>query len=133
MIIPDINLLVYAHNSSSPFFAMANKWLAAQLNGPDITCFCWETINGFVRISTNPSAVPSALTLDQAFSVVEFWLESQNAVLLRRTQRHLAVLKAVADSGNVTGGKFSDAVLAAFAIEHNARLATTDSDFGKFD
>jgi uncharacterized protein len=133
MILPDINLLIYAHNSSDANFKAANKWLDEQLNGSEITCFCWETINGFLRISTNPSAMKSPLSLRQAFTLVEFWLESPNAVLLRRTSRHLDVLKSVADSGNAHGKNFSDAVLAAVAVEHNATLATTDADFQKYD
>lgn len=132
MMLPDINLLIYAHNSGSQHFVAANNWLSKQLCGSAMTYFCWETINGFVRISTNPSAMPSPLTLEQSFGIVEFWLDSPNSVLLRRTPRHLEILKDVAGSGNAIGKSYSDAILAAIAVEHNVTLATTDADFAKF-
>jgi predicted nucleic acid-binding protein len=34
--------------------------------------------------------------------------------------------------GNATANLVSDAYLAALAMEHNATLASTDADFGRF-
>lgn len=132
MILPDINLLIYAHNQEAAQHAEAKAWLLGLLNGPIPVCFCWETINGFIRISTNARAMQRPLTLEQAFLIVRTWLDSPSAVLLEKTARHMDILFKVSTESDTRGARFSDAVLAALAIEHNATFATGDSDFDRF-
>ena len=133
LILPDINLLIYAHNSGDPRYAPAKRWLTELLDGDEHTGFCWETICGFIRLSTSAQVVTAPLTLSEAFMVVRVWLEAPNSILLGKTSRHLAVLETTASGADATGARFSDAVLAAIVIEHNAVLATLDSDFRRFD
>jgi toxin-antitoxin system PIN domain toxin len=132
MILPDINVLIYAHNEAARQFERANRWLSELLTGSSRACFCWETINGFVRVSTN-TRLDEPLNLSQALLIVRSWLESPNTVLLRQTPRHIDVLAHVATGADARGPIFSDAVLAAIAIEHNVTLATTDRDFARFE
>jgi toxin-antitoxin system PIN domain toxin len=132
MILPDINVLIYAHNADDDRFAAADRWFNEILNGPDQLCLCWETINGFIRLSTSARVFRRPLTLQQAFSAVRYWLDIPNSVVLDKTPRHFEVLERTARAANARGPKFSDAVLAAIAIEHNATLATTDADFRRF-
>jgi toxin-antitoxin system PIN domain toxin len=133
LILPDINLLVYAHNVDDPAFSRTNRWLSDLLSGRDRACFSWETINGFVRLVTSPVVVKPTLSLQQAFSAVNIWLEAPGSVILKKTPRHFAVLEEVAIQANAAGRRFSDAVLAAIAIENNVTLATADSDFKRFE
>jgi toxin-antitoxin system PIN domain toxin len=132
MILPDVNLLIFAHNESDKRFNVADKWFASFLIGPVPACFCWETINGFIRLSTNSKVMSAPLSLEQAFSIVRYWLEAPNSILLRRTPRHLEILDRISIDGGAQGPLFSDAVLATIAVENNATLATSDSDFKRF-
>lgn len=133
MILPDINILIYAHNEGDERFLAANKWFVNLLAVENAACFCWETINGFIRISTNPRAMAIPLSLKDAFSAVRHWLDSPNAIVLKQTSRHLEILERVSIYADSYGSRFSDAVLAALAIEHNVTIATTDVDFPRFD
>lgn len=133
MIIPDVNLLLYAHNRDDARYVPASAWLRGLLTGEVPACFCWETINGFIRISTNPRAMPNPISLKDAFATVGDWFNSPSFLLLKPTDRHLEVLARVASDANASGPLFSDASLAALAIEHGATLATTDRDFRRFD
>jgi toxin-antitoxin system PIN domain toxin len=131
MILPDINVLIYAHNRADKRFKLANRWLTEILNGPSQVGFCWETLNGFVRISTNPR-LDAPISLRQGLSIIRAWLDTPNAVIVGQSARHLDVIEEVATGSNAHGPLYSDAVLAAIAIEHNAVLATTDRDFRRF-
>jgi uncharacterized protein len=133
MILPDVNILIYAHNDSDERFERASSWFRSLMDGDDRVCFCWETINGFVRVSTSHRAMPRPIPLQKALSVVDNWLDSPNALLLEPLADHWMYLQKVALRANASGPLFSDAVLATFAISHNATLASTDRDFRLFD
>ena len=132
MILPDINILIYAHNSADERFERASKWFQELMSGSEPACFCWETINGFIRISTNKHAVPDPFSLTEAFRAVESWLSQPNTVLLKPTGDHLNLLREVSFDANATGKLYSDAILAVYAISYNAVFASTDRDFRLF-
>jgi toxin-antitoxin system PIN domain toxin len=132
MILPDVNILLYAHNNADKRYKEAKGWLSELLAGDDPACFTHETINGFIRIVTNQRAVPFPISLANAFLVVNDWLDSPNALLLLPTKDHFQILKDLAIASNARGSLFSDAVIAALAIEHGATVATSDVDFSIF-
>lgn len=133
MILIDVNLLIYAHNEADERFPRASAWFEQLMNGDDTACFCWETLNGFVRISTNKAAMPACLTLPEAFGIVRGWLEQPNAILLAPAEDHLDVVQRTSLAAKAVGRRYSDAVLAAYAISHNARFASTDKHFRMFE
>jgi predicted nucleic acid-binding protein len=61
------------------------------------------------------------------------WLDQPSATIVRPGPRHLQVLRELllplGSGGNLT----SDAHLAALAIEHQAELYSSDSDFARFN
>lgn len=132
LILPDINLLVYAYQDSLPKHAAAAAWLKTSLNGPASLAFCWPTLWGFVRIITNKSLWPQPADTGSAIATVHRWLTHPNAILLEPGPRHLLIYEQLLRQTGITGSKTSDAVLAAIAIEHNATVATDDRDFRKF-
>lgn len=133
MILPDVNVLIYAYNKGDSRFQRASKWFEGLMNGTDRACFCWETINGFIRISTNVSAVPTPYSIDEAFAIVRGWLNSPNAVLLEPSADHLDILQTISQDANAIGRLHSDAILAAYAMSHNATIASTDRNFRLFN
>lgn len=132
MILPDISLLLYAHNKSDERFEAASTWFRKLANSRETVCFCSKTINGFIRISTNYRAMPNPISLRNAFAVAESWLELPGAVFLTPSADHFEVLKRIAIEANARGSLFSDANLAALAISHNATVASTDRNFRLF-
>lgn len=133
MILPDVNILIYAHNEDDERFERANAWFQQIMTSASRVCFCWETVNGFVRISTSHKAMPNPLAMKKAFSVVEDWLTSPNALFLEPVTDHFTRLRQIAQNADAKGPLFTDAILATFAITHNATVASTDRDFKVFD
>jgi toxin-antitoxin system PIN domain toxin len=133
MILTDINILLYAHNADDERFDRASAWFEDLMNGAQLACFCWETINGFIRISTNDKTTPKPYTLREAFLIVEEWLQRPNAIMLEPAKEHRKVLQKISIEANATGNLYSDAILAALAISHDATVASTDRDFRLFD
>ena len=66
MILPDLNLLLYAYNPHEPQHAKAAVWWTTLLNGDELIGLPNEICPGFFRIATNArlraAAVPLAKT-----------------------------------------------------------------------
>lgn len=133
MILPDVNILIYSYNKGDARYPKASKWFEELMNSSERACFCWETINGFIRISTNPTAMPTAYSLKESHSIVRSWIESPNASILKPADDHLDIIQMVGTTANAVGRLHSDAILAAYAISHNATIASSDRNFRLFD
>jgi hypothetical protein len=130
--LPDLNLLIYAIDESSPRHAKARAWLEEVLSGTEAVAFAWAVLLGFVRISTNPVALESPLSAGEAFDYVDGWLEQPVADVVHPTPQHAARLRELLEPVGAAGNLASDAHLAALAIEHGAELCSCDTDFARF-
>ena len=64
--------------------------------------------------------------------MVSSWLQQPQVVILNPGERHWTIFGSLLTDGQATGALVMDAHLAALAIEHGTRLATTDLDFSRF-
>lgn len=103
-----------------------------KLSGSDLFCFAWQTINAFLRISTNQRAFAAPLSTKEATSIVTEWLERPQTVILTPGEKHWSIFQDLLESGQATGPLIMDAHLAALALEHGAALASSDRDFSRF-
>ena len=132
MILTDANLLIYAYNESSPEHRAARSWLRTTLAGPEPVAFSWIALMAFARVATNKKIFAKPYSTNEAFEVIENWLSAPGSLILTPGDKHLAIVKRLANEGPVYGAALTDAHIAALAIEHGVVLATTDSDFKSF-
>jgi len=132
VILPDLNLLLYAYNPHVPQHDAARSWWRGALSGSELVVMPHEVLFGFVRIATNPRLGPAAVTLDAARAVVTGWIALPTTRVILPTAGHFDRVMALMGAAMATGGVLSDAILAAYAIEHRARLYSNDSDFARF-
>lgn len=132
MKLPDINLLIYSADESSPHYEQARAWLEQALSGTEEVGLAWLALLGFVRISTNLAAFANPLSPARALEFVESWLGSPASTVLHPTARHAAHLRALLEPLGTGGNLTSDAHLAALALEHGAELCSHDTDFARF-
>lgn len=132
MIVPDVNLLVFAHDEAAPFHTVARTWWESALNASEPVGLPWAVALGFVRITTHRSILLRPLPVQDALDYVSSWLERENVVALESTPGHWdrisAGIRALGAAGNLT----TDAHIAALAIEHGAEVHSNDQDFGRF-
>lgn len=132
MILPDVNLLIYAVDETAPRHQRACAWLEDVLSGTEEVGFAWAVVLGFVRVSTNPRAFEDPLEAAGAFDYVEEWLARPVSLALSPGPGHVALMRELLLPLGVAGNLTSDAHLAALAIEHGAELCSSDTDFGRF-
>lgn len=132
MIFVDANILLYAEDSLGHHHTRAREWWDVQLSGSEPVCLCWTVISAFVRIGTNPRVFEHPLSLDEATSRVQGWLDQPCTRIVAPTERHWDVFRQLLVDGKATANLVTDAHLAALSIEHGCELQSTDSDFSRF-
>jgi len=132
MIIPDVNLLVYAHNSGAKEHALAKSWWEESLNQGTTVLLPWIVVSGFIRIVTSLSILENPLTADMAIRLIRNILELHNVSIISQGERHLSILQELAKTVHIEGRNFTDAQIASIAIEHNATLYSNDTGFLKY-
>jgi toxin-antitoxin system PIN domain toxin len=132
VILVDVNLLLYAHNTGSREHAAAAPWLRKMILGHEAVAFSWDTILGFLRLATAPRLFTRPFELDEAMSIVGVWLARDNVVIVGPSARHWQILKELLPNSRPRGSLIMDAHLAALAVEHGATLCTNDRDFLRF-
>lgn len=132
MIVPDINLLVYAYNRDAREHAEAKAWWEELLSSSRPVGIPWAVACGFIRIMTHPAVLARPLDPSRAVSHVQSWMDRANVGPLEPGPRHLEVLARLLGGLGVAGNLTTDAHLAALAIEHQAEVQTNDADFARF-
>lgn len=132
MILPDLNLLLYAYNPHAMQHLKAKQWWEAALNGSELIGLPHEVTLGFVRIATNPRLGRAAVSLGAVKGVIESWKRSSVVrVLLPQEDHATKVLELLLRAG-ASGQLTSDASLAVYAMDNRATLCSNDADFMRF-
>ena len=132
MIVPDINLLVYAYNAEDPNHEEAKVWWEDLLNGTDPVGLSWIVMSGFLRLMTHPRVLERPMGLSRATGHVRSWLELPSVLTLEPGKRFSSLFLGFLESSGAGGNLTTDAYLAALSIEHQAELHSNDSDFSRF-
>lgn len=132
MILPDLNLLLYAYNPHMPQHARAHAWWSAAVNGTEIIGLPLEITLGFVRIATNPRLDEAAVSLQAARATVESWMALPHVRTLMPGPNHFGRVMDLMAESMAVGAVLSDAALAVYAIEARATLYSNDTDFARF-
>ncbi len=132
MILPDVNVLVHAYNTGAEKHTQARAWWEQTLRQPEPVALAWVVILGYVRIMTNPRAVPRPIRVADAARDVRAWLACPQTTVIHPTEQHadlfLGFLTTLGKAANLT----TDAHLATLSLEHHAQIASTDNDFDRF-
>lgn len=133
MILPDVNTLLYAVNSSSDQHGVALKALRQGFDSPRGVAFAWTALLAFLRLTTRRGIFPRPLSVDDALQVIEHWLGHSQAQVVHPGERHAAILGRLLKSAGTAGNLTADAHFAALAIEHGATVLSFDRDFARFE
>lgn len=133
MLLPDVNVLVYAHREdSTPDHPQYAKWMVDLATGPEPFALSVLALSGLVRITTNPHIFRRPSTLDEVFAFLGELVRRPNARVVAPGLEHLAIFEQLCRESGASGKLVADAQHAAVAIEHGCSMVTTDSDFDRF-
>ena len=86
----------------------------------------------FVRIMTSRSILQHPRTVSETVATVRSWFRSPRVRVVDSGSGHADLLFGLLEKLGTAGNLTTDAHLAALAIEYQAEIATTDTDFARF-
>ena len=132
MIMPDVNLLVYAHRQDERVHESYRRWLEQLVNGSGPFALSVLVAVGFVRIVTNPRIYPNPTPLASALAVVDGLISLPQCRVAVPGLEHWQHVAEMCRRTAATGKLVADAQHAALAIAEGCVWATRDRDFERF-
>jgi toxin-antitoxin system PIN domain toxin len=133
VILPDVNVLVYAYRREANGHDAYAAWLTDLVSGADELALVDHCLAGMVRIVTNPRIVTDPAPTAHALSFVGRLRAAARARTVASTAATWTTLAELVEGDRgITGNLVPDAYLAALAISNGCRLATADRGFARF-
>jgi toxin-antitoxin system PIN domain toxin len=132
MIVLDVNLLIYAYDTTCADHLRARVWLEEILSCDEPVGLPWQAISAFLRIETDQRIPGDRFTMDEAVRVVDQWMMLPQVQFLAPGAHHWSEFRRLLVDGQVRGPLTTDAALAALTIEYGGVLYTNDRDFARF-
>lgn len=133
LLIPDVNVLLYAVFEGYPQHEAALRWWEDTLSSGRSVGLLGPAVFGFLRISTHPSILSEPLTAVQAAGLVREWFDRPGVTLLRPGVEHVEIALELMNSIGTAGNLTTNLQIAAAAIETGGTVCSNDSDFAKFE
>lgn len=132
MIVPDVNLLLYAHHEDDPYHDAAKVWWSGLVEGTELVGVPWLVSSGFVRVITMRRMMLNPLPVTAAIELVIGWFDHPHIVPINPGSSHLTLFRRNLEAAGVGGNLVPDAHIAALAMEYQAEVHSSDSDFARF-
>jgi uncharacterized protein len=129
MILPDVNVLVYAHREDAVDHARYRQWLEELLGSGEPYGMSDLALSGFLRVVTHPRVFTPPSPISSALDFVRQVREQSNCRLIAPGPRHWQIFTSLCQSLPATGNLVPDAWFAALAIEADCEWITTDRHY----
>ena len=132
MILPDVNVLVHAHNADSAVHEKARRWWDGCLSGAEGVGSAWAVMLGFVRITTNRKVAARPLAVHDVMERLQAWLALPHVHIAQPADAHFTRLRTELERLGTAANLTTDAHLAVLAMERGYVLYSTDADLARF-
>jgi uncharacterized protein len=133
VILPDVNVLLYAFRSDAEKHAAYRTWLDGVVNGEMAYGISPQVLASVIRLATHPRIFARPSRLADALAFTSVLLEQPHCQIIQPGPRHWGIFTALCRRANANGNLVQDAWLAALAIESGCEWITTDRDFSRFE
>jgi uncharacterized protein len=132
MLMPDVNVLIYAHRADAPFHAAYHRWWNGVVNANRPFALSTQVAIGFVRIVTQAKMPGGPSPLVGALAFIDDIIARPNCRLIGPDPQHWQRTNNLCRDTKATGKLVADAQHAAIAIAAGCTWVTRDADFARF-
>jgi hypothetical protein len=132
LILPDVNVLLYAFRKDSGDHARYREWLDGVVNGNEAYGMSPQVLCSVARIATHPRVYVSPSRLEDAMAFARVLLEQPHCTVVQPGARHFTIFEELCRKASAHGNLVQDAWLAALAVESGCEWVTTEGDFARF-
>jgi len=132
MILPDVNVLIYAFRPDGTYHDECKAWLHKVITSDARFGISPLALSAIVRITTNPRSYLEPSTLEDAFGYCDDILNQPHCEVVEPGPRHWSIFNRLCIEIDTRGPSVTDAWFAALAIEHGCTWITFDRDYARF-
>ncbi len=132
MLMPDVNVLVYAHRADETVHKAYKRWLTELVNDRHPFALSVLVAVGFVRVVTNPRIYSLPTPLSTALAVVDQLVAHPRCRVVAPSSGHWQHVAELCRLTKAAGARVADAQHAALAIAEGCTWVTRDADFARF-
>lgn len=132
MILPDVNVLLYAFRQDSLRHAEYRRWLEEVVNGDEAYGLAPQVLASVIRVSTHPRIYIQPSELEESLEFCRTLMRPETCMVVRPGERHWEIFTSLCGKSLSTGNLIQDAWFAALAIESGCEWITTDRDYARF-
>jgi toxin-antitoxin system PIN domain toxin len=132
MILPDVNVLIYAFRKDVPEHPICRRWLDGVVLGEAQFGISPLALSAVFRITTNPRTYKVPSSIEDAIGFGEDLLDLPHCQIVVPGDRHWDIFKRLCIETNTRGPRVTDAWYAALAIEWGCEWVTLDRDYARF-
>lgn len=132
MILPDVNVLLYAFRSDSVDHARHRAWLESVVNGDEAYGMSSQVLCSVARIATHPRIFVAPSRLEDALAFARTLVEQPHCTVVHPGARHFSIFEDLCRKAVASGNLVQDAWFAALAVESGCEWISTDGDFARF-
>ena len=132
MLMPDVNVLIYAHRVDEAFHEPYREWLEALVNGEQPFALSVLVAVGFVRIVTNPKIYEAPTTTDVALAAIDQLVGHPGCRVILPEIDHWDRVSRLCRAIGAKAKLVADAQHAALAMAGGFTWVTRDADFARF-
>jgi len=132
VILPDVNVLLYAFRTDYLYHAPHLEWVRQMVEGDAVYGISPQVLGSFIRISTNSRVHPQPARLDKALEFANVLLSQPHCQIILPGLRHWDIFTRLCREAHVSGDLTQDAWFAALAIESGCEWISHDRDYARF-
>lgn len=132
MLIPDVNILIYAFRADAPGHGQYRAWLQERVAAREAFGLSELVLSGALRVLTHPRVFNPPTPVARAIEFLDALRAQPNVVIVAPGPRHWDIFTDLCRAASAKGNLVADAYHAALAIEQGAEWVTTDRDYARF-
>ena len=132
MMLPDVNVLIYAFRRDMAQHAICRPWLERLVESDTRFGVSPLALVAVVRITTNPRVFRTPSSIDEAFAFCDNLLGQPHCQIVDPGERHFDIFRRLCIETETCGSRVTDAWFAALAVEWGCDWITLDRDYARF-
>jgi len=132
MILPDVNVLIFAFRPEAPEHQRCHAWLETVVDGHARFGISTLSLGAVIRVTTNRRAFAPPSSIEDAVRFCDYLLALPHCQVVEPRERHWEIFKRLCIETNTRGPTVTDAWYAALAIEWGCEWITLDRDYARF-
>ncbi len=132
MMLPDVNVLIYAFRNDLPHHAICRRWVDRIVLDDARFAISPLALAAVVRVTTSARIHRVPSSHEDAFGFCEDLLHQPHCQIVEPGERHWSIFHRLCLEADIRGPRVTDAWFAALAIEWGCEWITLDRDYARF-